>query len=56
MRWCHQNHSLTTMEVFEDITAEIYPIYQKQLMLQNALDFGDLIYLTVKLLSENKRF
>ena len=39
----------------EDITSEIYPLYQKQLLSQNALDFGDLIYLTVKLLSENER-
>ena len=38
----------------EDITAEIYPLYQKQLMLQNSVDFGDLIYLTVRLLSEHK--
>lgn len=38
----------------EDITSEIYPLYQKQLMAQNAVDFGDLIYLTVKLLSENR--
>ena len=38
----------------EDITANIYPLYQKQLSNQNAVDFGDLLYLTVKLLSENK--
>lgn len=38
----------------EDITAEIYPIYQKQLIAQNSVDFGDLLYLTVKMLSENK--
>ncbi len=39
----------------EDIVADIYPLYQKQLMAQNAVDFGDLIYLTVKLLSENSK-
>jgi len=39
----------------EDIVADIYPLYQKQLRLQNSVDFGDLIYLTVKLLSENKK-
>ncbi len=39
----------------EDITSEIYPLYQKQLLSQNALDFGDLIYLTVRLLSENEK-
>ena len=38
----------------EDITAEIYPTYQKQLSAQNSVDFGDLLYLTVKILSENK--
>jgi len=38
----------------EDITAEIYPEYQKQLKAQNSMDFGDLLYLTVKLLDENK--
>jgi len=38
----------------EDITAEIYPEYQKQLKAQNSMDFGDLLYLTVKLLSENE--
>ena len=30
-------------------------MYQKQLLSQNALDFGDLIYLTVRLLSENEK-
>lgn len=39
----------------EDITAEIYPAYQKQLIAQNSVDFGDLLYLTVKMLSENKK-
>jgi len=39
----------------EDIVADIYPLYQKQLRLQNSVDFGDLIYLTVKLLSEDKK-
>ncbi len=38
----------------EDIAAEIYPEYQKQLKSQNSMDFGDLLYLTVKLLSENE--
>jgi DNA helicase II / ATP-dependent DNA helicase PcrA len=38
----------------EDIAADIYPVYQKQLRSQNAVDFDDLLYLTVKLLSENK--
>jgi DNA helicase-2/ATP-dependent DNA helicase PcrA len=38
----------------EDITAEIYPEYQKQLKAQNSVDFGDLLYLTVKMLEENE--
>ena len=38
----------------EDTVAEIYPLYQKQLQAQNAVDFGDLLYLTVKLLQENE--
>lgn len=38
----------------EDIVADIYPLYQKQLLAQNSVDFGDLIYLTVKLLIEKK--
>jgi len=38
----------------EDITAEIYPAYQKQLKTQNSVDFGDLLYLTVKMLEENE--
>ena len=38
----------------EDIVAEIYPDYQKQLKIQNAVDFGDLLYLTVKMLEENE--
>ena len=39
----------------EDIVTEIYPKYQKQLQSQNAVDFGDLLYLTVKLLDENEK-
>lgn len=38
----------------EDTVSEIYPLYQKQLLAQNAVDFGDLLYLTVKLLQENE--
>lgn len=38
----------------EDVVADIYPVYQKQLQAQNAVDFGDLLYLTVKLLEENQ--
>jgi len=38
----------------EDVVADIYPEYQKQLKAQNAVDFGDLLYLTVKMLEENE--
>ncbi len=38
----------------EDIVADIYPDYQKQLKTQNSVDFGDLLYLTVKMLEENE--
>lgn len=38
----------------EDIASEIYPEYQKQLKAQNSVDFGDLLYLTVKLLMEDE--
>jgi DNA helicase-2/ATP-dependent DNA helicase PcrA len=38
----------------EDIVADIYPQYQKQLLAQNSVDFGDLLYLSVKLLDEKK--
>jgi len=38
----------------EDIVADIYPEYQKQLKAQNAVDFGDLLFLTVKMLDEEQ--
>ncbi|MBI2357184.1 UvrD-helicase domain-containing protein [Candidatus Dojkabacteria bacterium] len=38
----------------EDIAGEVYTKYQKQLLGQNSVDFGDLIYLPAKLLLENK--
>lgn len=34
---------------FEELVSEIYPVYQKQLKLNGALDFGDLIFKTVVL-------
>ncbi len=36
------------------ISNKVYPLYQKKLHEYNALDFDDLLYLTVKLLIENK--
>jgi len=38
----------------EDITAQIYPAYQEQLKAQNSVDFGDLLFLAVKMLEENE--
>ncbi len=38
----------------EDIAADIYAQYQKQLKSQNAVDFGDLLFLVAKLFKENK--
>ncbi len=49
-----RNFSLHYGGFIEDIVADIYPEYQKQLKAQNSVDFGDLLYLTVKLLDENK--
>jgi len=39
---------------FQDTVAEVYPVYQKVLRDNNAVDFDDLLILTVKLLTENK--
>lgn len=41
-------------EFFEKIVAKIYQLYQKNLRLSNALDFDDLIFLTVKMFQEKK--
>lgn len=38
----------------EDIAGDVYKKYQKQMLEQNSVDFGDLIYMPAKLLSENK--
>ncbi len=38
----------------EDITAQVYPAYQEQLKAQNSVDFGDLLFLAVKMLEENE--
>lgn len=38
----------------EDIAAQIYPAYQNQLKAQNSVDFGDLLFLAVKMLEENE--
>jgi DNA helicase-2/ATP-dependent DNA helicase PcrA len=49
-----ENFSLHYGGYIEDIVADIYPDYQKQLKAQNSVDFGDLLYLTVKMLEENE--
>ena len=38
---------------FERVVAEVYPLYQDALRLNNSLDFDDLLLFTVKLLNEN---
>jgi len=47
-----KEYSLHYGGFIEDIVADIYPEYQKQLKAQNAVDFGDLLSLTVKMLDE----
>ncbi len=49
-----KEYSLHYGGYIEDIVADIYPEYQKQLKAQNAVDFGDLLFLTVKMLEDNK--
>ncbi len=49
-----ENFSFHYGGFLEDITAEIYPEYQKQLRAQNSVDFGDLLYLTVEMLKDHK--
>lgn len=39
---------------FEEVVAEIYPIYEKKLREQNAVDFDDLQILPLQILEENK--
>lgn len=40
---------------FQEVVAEVYPAYQKVLRDNNAVDFDDLLILTVRLLTENKQ-
>ncbi len=40
---------------FQQIVAEVYPVYQKVLRDNNAVDFDDLLILTVKLLTETPK-
>ena len=38
---------------FERVVAEVYPLYQDALCLNNSLDFDDLLLFTVELLNKN---
>lgn len=47
-------YSLHYVGYVEDIVAQIYPDYQKQLIEMNAVDFSDLLYKTVEMFDKNK--
>ena len=40
-------------EFFEKVVAKVYPLYQQQLTTNNALDFDDLLAMTVKIFQDN---
>ncbi len=48
-----ENYKYEYSGYIEDIAAQVYEKYQEQLTSQNAVDFGDLIYLPVKLFKEH---
>jgi DNA helicase-2/ATP-dependent DNA helicase PcrA len=50
-----KNNLLSPDKIQEEPLQKIYELYQKKLKDCNALDFDDLLYLTVKLLQENER-
>ncbi|OGS02003.1 MAG: hypothetical protein A2204_05715 [Elusimicrobia bacterium RIFOXYA1_FULL_47_7] len=47
-------HALTSGDYFRQISATIYGLYQKKLKIAGALDFGDLLMMTVMALRDNK--
>ena len=49
-----EDYADSAKEFFEKIVARIYPLYQKNLQTSNAMDFDDLIFLTVKMFQEKK--
>ena len=49
-----EEYADSAKEFFEKIVAKIYPLYQKSLQNNNAMDFEDLIFLTVRLWQEHK--
>lgn len=48
-----RDYEKTAYNYFEKVVARIYELYQNQLKINNALDFDDLIMLTVRLLDTN---
>ncbi len=48
-----ENHNFNDGNYYEKIVGQIYGAYQKELKTANAMDFDDLIMLTVKLFEEN---
>src|SRR3989339_2267445 len=48
-------HALTSGDYFRQISATIYGLYQKKLKIAGALDFGDLLMMTVMSLRDNKQ-
>tara|TARA_B100001964_G_scaffold98079_1_gene109648 strand:+ start:211 stop:2364 length:2154 start_codon:yes stop_codon:yes gene_type:complete len=43
------NSTIDEINDFDDITLKVFPVYQKKLKANNALDFDDLLLITVKL-------
>lgn len=50
----HFSQSIDSVDFNDKKVAEVYERYQTQLKLNNALDFDDLLMLSIKLLQENK--
>lgn len=49
-----EEYADSAKEFFEKVVAKIYPLYQKNFQISNALDFDDLIFLTVKMFQDQK--
>ncbi|MCE5328927.1 UvrD-helicase domain-containing protein [bacterium] len=49
----HESFIKRAFDPFEKIVARIFPLYQDELHKANALDFDDLLFLTVRLLKDN---
>lgn len=48
-----EEYADSAKEFFEKVVAKIYPLYQRNLQNSNAMDFDDLVFLTVRLLQEH---